>query len=67
MKFGWHKQKPLIVKFYEKYSLVPKLLYVYKCLGGAVSVWAVQGCEHAPVFAVRNVCTLPQLYALHHQ
>ena len=46
MKFELHKQKPLIVKFYEKHSLVPKLLYVCKCwveqfqceLCGAVSV-----------------------------
>jgi hypothetical protein len=67
MKFGLYKQKPLIVKFYEKHSLFPKLLYVYRCLGGAISVCAVQGCEHAHVFAVRAVHTLLQLYALHHQ
>jgi len=58
MKFGLHKQKPLVVKFYEKHLLVPKLLYVYKCLGGAVSVCAVQCCEHAAVFARCYACVL---------
>jgi len=47
--------------------LVPKLLYVYRFLGGAVSVCAVQGCEHAHVFAVRAVRMLLQLCASHHQ